>query len=606
MKTSTSPTRLLFLSLALLTHHSFSHAEDSPKHMDVVPEPAQPPLGASPSPAPAAPATAVMEEITPVVELDGSSSLFEPPSMMNASERIGLIQQPGNVTRPPLLVGALEAGVAAKASIEARAEQNTRLRALEDRLSELAAHDRPLAVDEFLKSRDERLIRLPVPRPRTGNDVTAYDRAMLNFAAKLDSLSVLKDGLRRALEKLPSNKISSWQKLSASLKLDRILNDPSLKSAQLVNVNLEALADSSVMDAQVKLCNGVQTFCSTAKTKGWTESSPTVQRMFVTLAPKTPADPVGSVLFVKSDVASIGVLTMGASTFTITPLADEVSVVTDSAATALERNLDDVATYSAQGGSVNGAAALVAAPAISNDSDCPNPKERQTVDLLVAFTDKAVDAALADGQDWSILSSLAQELSNLSFEQSDINGQVKIVKRIRTDYVETGNYKRDVVELTKPTGTLRKVQDERKKIKADVTVLVVDNADPRNCGIAAAIGATKENANVVVNWRCLTNRFSFIHEIGHLAGAWHDPDTLGTGYTVSPPYASGYVTGGEHPMATIMAYTSACPKPCGRGYFWANPFKKSPYGDPLGTVGKNFDACVWRKRLETMAKFDGG
>jgi len=225
---------------------------------------------------------------------------------------------------------------------------------------------------------------------------------------------------------------------------------------------------------------------------------------------------------------------------------------------------------------------------------------------LVTYTKRAEAEAFKVGDDVTQLIGHAEQLANHSFETSDINGQINVVKKLANDYVETGDLERDVQELLKPDGLLKSVRAERQASKADVVVLVVNHADPRNCGIAANIGVGKEEAYTVVNWQCLATKFSFIHEIGHLAGAWHDPESVGSGVTVNPPYAYGYVTTGARPLATIMAYRESCPVPCGRHWFWANPFTTSEDGQVLGTIDRNYDACVLRQRLPVMTKFDGG
>jgi hypothetical protein len=144
--------------------------------------------------------------------------------------------------------------------------------------------------------------------------------------------------------------------------------------------------------------------------------------------------------------------------------------------------------------------------------------------------------------------------------------------------------------------------------KADIAIVVIDNDDDQRCGRSAGYRVEAKKAFAVVNWRCIVGRFSFIHEVGHLVGLYHDPVTRRKfdgvdDDDVDPPFAQGFITTGSHPTASVMAYTSACPAPCGRWPFWSDPSRTDQYGASMGAAGSAFEACVWRQRFATVANF---
>lgn len=558
----------------------------------------------------------VIEEITPIVDRSSPVWTADPSLMAIGPTQSPRKHQAVSIALPPSSTEMIEASVsksamASVANISASHGDTKSSASASEKAPELLTPvDRSGLINgevQNLQMVAQEHSRLLFKNARQREISIAASQIITDKKAQA---SAFRDALQLGLRKVPPTILSEAQKIVAALKLDRILNDANVKTAQIVSVNLQTLATMAQRDGVTRLCNGKQIFCRKVRNStGWKESSSNAPRMFVTLEPQNQNEPIGNALFVKKGNSSIGVLNVGASTFTITPLANTISVITTSSNTALDRNRNDVATIDpaqVRNPALSAASSKAVEAAMKSDDDCPNPKETQIIDLLVSYTAKAKTEAYNDGKDIELLADFAQALSNTSFEQSNINGRVRIIGKMETSYVESGDFSKDVDELTQPKGVLKKVHDERRRIKADIVVLIINDENAGNCGIAKQIGATKETAYVVVNWQCLTDRFSFIHEIGHLAGAWHDPAALGGGYNITPSYASGYITTGNHPVATIMAYPSSCPKPCGRDYYWADPFIKNQYGDPLGTVTQNFDACIWRRRLETMAKFDGG
>lgn len=390
---------------------------------------------------------------------------------------------------------------------------------------------------------------------------------------------------------------------AAGDKLRRVLRDPSLQTAQLVSFDLRRMEASALKDAPLRICTGAEPYCSVVRTRRFEELGGGIQRIQATIG-GTEGKPHGQAIFIRQEGTVNGVLNVGSQTYLMRPLGNDVFVITTTRTEEVERSKNDVLDLEQQPTQPGGSAAPDA-PSSAVDN-CPNPATLQTLDLLAMWTEKARIEALDAGYDVGYLIRHAEAIGDRTFQNSQINGRFRVTLGGETKYAESGDFETDVRELLKEGGTLQDVRNARRSTKADVAVLIVDHPDPRNCGMAAGIRVSKEKAFAVVNWKCITDKYSFIHEVGHLAGAWHDPRTVGPGAKVQPPYAHGYVTSGKNPLATIMAYRDSCHSKCGRGWYWSNPFIKTEDGQVLGTPDKSFDACVWRQRLPVMVTFDGG
>ncbi|MGB9988962.1 M12 family metallo-peptidase [Massilia sp. SM-13] len=381
--------------------------------------------------------------------------------------------------------------------------------------------------------------------------------------------------------------------------IEAIINDKSVKTAKLLNVDLSRINLAKLFGKPIKLCDGDDDLCGEARTTGWVDDKSSKQMLVNVSREGQP----GQILLVQTGATVSGIANLGGETKLIRHIGDDAYVLT-SGTRSMDRNLNDVWSAKPQAAAPGGVG--TAAPediVFAHDSDCPNPAETQVLDIVVAHTENANTEAKLKGYDLSSLIYTAEAIANVSFAQSKINGRFSIKEIVALDYEESPQFETDIDELTRTAGRLNVVNEAKARNQADVVVLVVHNEDPLQCGLAAEIGAKAENAYVVVNWQCMTDRYSFVHEIAHLAGAWHDPRTVGPDYQISPSYAAGYITEGKKPVATIMAYTASCPQLCGRGWYWSNPFVTTPDGQALGTKGKNFDACVWRKRFPVMARF---
>jgi hypothetical protein len=386
-------------------------------------------------------------------------------------------------------------------------------------------------------------------------------------------------------------------------KLQRVLRDPLLQNIQLVSFDLKTVEAAAYSDTKLRLCDGNEPYCGSLRTTAWEKVGMGAERAFANLGRGNDEKPRGQAIFIRDDSGVYGTFNVGGAVYLMRPLSGGVFAVTSSKRGGIDRYKDDVLDL--ERSKANTLPYKPADPSNPGTDTCPNPEKTHTLEVITMATAKAKEEALKAGHDLRQLVQTAANSADMSFRNSNINGQLRVAGMGATKYIESGNFATDVHELLKEGGKLQDVREARRKAKADVAVLIVHDADPLNCGRVAEIGVQKDKAYAVVNWQCITDKFSLIHEIGHLAGAWHDPQTV-SGFKVEPPYAHGYVTTGKEPVATIMAYRDKCGTQCGRVWYWSNPYTKYIDGQILGTPDKSFDACVWRQRLPVMSTFDGG
>jgi len=198
-----------------------------------------------------------------------------------------------------------------------------------------------------------------------------------------------------------------------------------------------------------------------------------------------------------------------------------------------------------------------------------------TIDVIVAYTRKAASNYSDIKRE---LVDLSIEEGNESFRQSGI-GQVKLrlVHAYQTDYVEEGTHFDHVWRFAdKGDGYMDEIHGLRDKYKADVAVLIVDDA--QGCGLATRVFADADEAFAVVHHECAATSYSLAHEVGHLIGARHD---LNLDKIMKPfPYGHGYVSGTK--WRDIMSYKESCGG-CPRLPVWSSPLVKVK-GEPAGTA----------------------
>lgn len=199
---------------------------------------------------------------------------------------------------------------------------------------------------------------------------------------------------------------------------------------------------------------------------------------------------------------------------------------------------------------------------------------KAVIRLIVAYT-KAAASHYDDIK--TDLIPLAIEDANESFRMSGItNVELELAYAYETDYVESGSHFEHVFRFAgKNDGYMDEVHGLRDKYKADVGILIVDDA--RGCGLSAGVHVPAQRAFAVVHHECAANMYSLAHEIGHIIGARHDEALDDSKEPFS--YGHGYVSGKN--WRTMMAYKDSCDG-CPRVPVWSSPrilIKGLPAGD---------------------------
>ncbi len=220
-----------------------------------------------------------------------------------------------------------------------------------------------------------------------------------------------------------------------------------------------------------------------------------------------------------------------------------------------------------------------AAPAPQSAAETPVPApvapgKEVVIDVIVAYTAKAA-SHYSDAK--AELVDLSIEEANHSFRRSNLgNVRLRLVHAYQTNYVEEGAHFDHVWRFAdKGDGYMDEIHGLRDKYKADVAVLIVDDA--QGCGLATRVFADADEAFAVVHHECAATTYTVAHEIGHLIGARHD---LSLDKVMTPfPYGHGFVNGTK--WRDIMSYREACGG-CPRLPVWSSPLVMVK-GEPAGT-----------------------
>jgi hypothetical protein len=216
-----------------------------------------------------------------------------------------------------------------------------------------------------------------------------------------------------------------------------------------------------------------------------------------------------------------------------------------------------------------------------------------TIDAMVLYTSRAASNYIEIETD---LLALSIEQANGAFSNSDLpNIKLRLVHSQVIDYDDTeGEHFGHLYRMVDGVGAFSKVRLLRNEKRADVVVLIVDDAS--GCGLATRVAAGAEEAFAVVHHSCAALSYSLAHEVGHIIGARHD---LGLDKNMSPfPYGHGYVNGTK--WRDIMSYKASCGG-CPRLPFFSNPTIKIR-GEPGGAMHMD-NARVVLEEAQRVSKF---
>ncbi|RXD07465.1 hypothetical protein EQZ23_05400 [Sphingomonas sp. UV9] len=216
----------------------------------------------------------------------------------------------------------------------------------------------------------------------------------------------------------------------------------------------------------------------------------------------------------------------------------------------------------------------------------------------VAYTRQALDSlrAARPGTTIEALAALAIAHTNSGFANSDIRGSVALAGTTELSGTEIADFD-TMTDAVVAQGDNRfdDVHAWRRRVRADAVIVFV--AMDAYCGNAAGIHVNAAHSFALVNWRCAWENSSFPHELGHLLGARHDPDTDPEDKPFA--YAHGFRNGNY--WRTIMAYAGGECTTCPRINRWANP-NQTLDGMPLGTSARNYDAKLISEMLPVYAR----
>ena len=218
--------------------------------------------------------------------------------------------------------------------------------------------------------------------------------------------------------------------------------------------------------------------------------------------------------------------------------------------------------------------------------------KKVSIDVMVLYTRKAA-SKYPDIETDLIEHAIAE--ANLSFVNSGIgNIGLRLAHSQEIGYVESGEHFEHLYHMVDGVEAFTNVKALRNAKRADVVVLIVDDAS--SCGLATRVAADAEEAFAVVHHACAALTYSVPHEIGHIIGARHER-ALDEG--ASPfSYGHGFVNGGK--WRDIMSYRSSC-NGCPRLPLWSNPTIRVN-GEPAGSVYAD-NARVLLEQAERVANF---
>lgn len=406
------------------------------------------------------------------------------------------------------------------------------------------------------------------------------------------------------------------------LRLLAILQDPAVSELQVVRADLAALREPSGLIEERDLGN-------TASLLGFEVLDPRFSAVgdhTVAWQGSLAGENDGDLVLVVDEVGVSGLIRRGSTLYSVVPMGGELHAITSSEPAVGLRSLDDAGPPGGEAGDVdsgdqaetppgeNGAGAEATAPDDEGDEapvadDAPDlcaagwvgpPVE---IEILVGATALAREQARRRGRHLDTLIQLAKFVADTTFSNSEIPVTVRLVGIESVDYEEECSQLFQCArDLARPVESLEKLIERRRETKADVVILVLHEEDDTNCGWASGIGVEAGQALAVVNWQCLNDRFSFIHEVGHLIGAWHNQEAITSPLPKDPRFAHGFVDCSENPFSTVMGASNSCPGGVGRLLAWSNP--AVPHAGRATGVKESSDvACLWSLRAREVAGF---
>lgn len=241
---------------------------------------------------------------------------------------------------------------------------------------------------------------------------------------------------------------------------------------------------------------------------------------------------------------------------------------------------------------------VAASPLIAGRRDGQNAATMEnpyTIDMLWVTTPLARESA----EDIQALIELATLNGNDVLENSEIPARLRIVGiHHGENFEESPNNMRATHNalISSTDGILDEVHQIRSELGADVVATV--SGATNYCGIGV-IDAEPTSPFNITAFNCMSG-YTFIHEIGHNMGAYHN---IETGH-INPNYTFGQGLQRDDvssPWRTVMSYRCQSVT-CARVPYFSNPHLTQD-GEPLGNIEDADNSRVWRVRIAEVAGY---
>lgn len=237
------------------------------------------------------------------------------------------------------------------------------------------------------------------------------------------------------------------------------------------------------------------------------------------------------------------------------------------------------------------------------------------IDMIVGYTPAAVRRVGGEPAMQTRIR-LAESYLNQALADSNVRASVDVIGTYNTDYDGDQTASVMLPKLSAPSDLQLGARAAQLREDYGVDLVSVVNDVPQGSSGQASLPvpflkpggvANDGEAFSVVDVSSIVNWYNFGHEIGHNLGLWHDRATLdeqsgGQDYTpyLTTPYSTGFVTRNRD-FHTLMAYSSACGRPCSAVNQYSNT-ENTVNGQPLGNADNN-NAAVARLTTPIVAGY---
>ena len=231
---------------------------------------------------------------------------------------------------------------------------------------------------------------------------------------------------------------------------------------------------------------------------------------------------------------------------------------------------------------------------------------QSAIDVMIVYTRSSEPYyGGADGVKAQILAGIAN--ANLSFEESEVDIELRLVHILGTDYLgDQNDLGVDLDHLTFEDGVMDEVLEARDESGADLVCFVRSDVNGSTSGIAWLLDRIDGNPDLgfsVVEIRGLNTGRLLQHEIGHNLGGAHDRENADGSGLFDYSHGRRFTANGGEVLRTIMAYA-----PGNQLNLFSNPevnYDGFPVGVAAGAPGEADNARTFNQTAEVVAGYRG-